>query len=58
MYTNFALKILTQKKVKMKWKTIKDEQIHNRGAEHVCKKPGPRCVCEKRIFIVQTFIHR
>ena len=42
----------------MKWKTIKDEQIHNRGAKHVYKKPGPRCVCQKRIFIVQTFIQR
>ena len=36
-YTDF------KKKVKLEWKTKKDEQIHKRGAENVYKnKPGPR----------------
>ena len=34
----------SKKKVKMEWKTNKDEQIHKRGAENMYKnKPGPRC---------------
>ena len=33
----------SKKKVKMEWKTNKDKQIHERGAEKVHKnKPGPR----------------
>ena len=33
----------SKKKVKMEWKTNKDNQMHKRGAENVYKnKPGPR----------------
>ena len=33
----------SKKKVKMKWKTNKDQQIHKRGADNVYKnKPGPQ----------------